>query len=54
MAIRDFREMIDYTCSHSIMREIYGRNRDSMMLIKEMPYVLMKYLDDMSEIYINM
>ena len=53
MAIRDFREMVDYTCSHPVMREIFGRSKGGFMLMKELPYVLMKYMDDMSERYIN-
>lgn len=48
-ATKDFKLMIDYTCSHPMMREMFGRSRDSFMLIKEMPYVLTKYLDDMLE-----
>lgn len=47
MAIRDFKEMIDFTCSHPFMREMIGRNKESMMLMNELPYILMRYLDDM-------
>lgn len=49
--IRDFREMVDFTFSHPIMRDTYGRNKDSMMLLKELPYSLMRYLDDLTEQY---
>ncbi len=49
-AIDDFREMIDYTCGHPVMRELFGHNKDSMMLMKDLPYVLMRYLDDMSDV----
>lgn len=52
-AIRDFREMIDYTCGNPIMRDVFERNKDTMMLLKEMPYILMRYLDDLSEHYIK-
>lgn len=48
-AIRDFREMVDFTFSHPIMRDTYGRNKDSMMLLKELPFSLMNYLDEMTE-----
>lgn len=51
VAIREFREMIDFTFSHPLMREIFGRNKDSMMLAKEVPYSLMRYLDEISEEY---
>lgn len=53
MAIRDFREMVDYTCSHPMMREVFGRSKGGMMLMKELPYVLMKYMDDMADKYAN-
>ncbi len=50
-AIREFREMVDFTFSHPMMREIFGRSKDSIMLMKELPYSLMRYLDEMSEQY---
>ncbi len=52
-AIKDFREMIDFTCSNPIMRDVFDYNKDTMMLLKEMPYILMRYLDDLSEQYIK-
>jgi len=51
-AIRDFREMIEYTCSNPIMRDVFNRNKDTMMLLKEMPYILIRYLDELSEQYV--
>lgn len=51
IAIREFREMVDFTFSHPMMREIFGRSKDSIMLMKELPYSLMRYLDEMSEQY---
>lgn len=51
LAIRDFREMIDFTFSHPFMRETFARNRNGMMFLKELPYVLMRYLDDFSKKY---
>lgn len=53
MAVRDFREIVDYTCSHPLIREVIGRNKMGIMFMKELPYVLMKYMDDMSDKYIN-
>ena len=49
MSINEFRNIVDYTCSHPIMREAFGR---SMLLTKELPYLLMRYLDDMYEKYV--
>lgn len=50
-AIRAYREMIDFTCSHPIMRDMNMRNKDSMMVMKEMPYILMHCLDNLERIY---
>ena len=50
---RDFREMIDFTFSHPLMRETFANNRNSVMFMKELPYELMRYLDDFSEKYLE-
>lgn len=47
-AVRDFRELIDFTCSHPMMREIYGKNKENLMLMKDLPYFISRYLEDMS------
>lgn len=51
LAVREFRDMIEFTCGHPMMREVFSRNRESTMLLKEMPYILSRYLDDMLEQY---
>lgn len=51
LAIREFREIIEFTCGHPIMRDVFSRNKESMMLMKDMPYFLSRYLDDMLEQY---
>lgn len=51
IAIREFREMVDFTFSHPMMREIFSRSKDSRILMKELPYSLMRYLDEISEQY---
>ena len=43
--------MVDFTFSHPMMRDIFGRNKDSIMFMKELPYSLMRYLDEISEQY---
>ncbi len=47
LAISEFKEMIDFTWSNPMLREVYGRNKDTMMLMKELPYALTRYLEDM-------
>lgn len=45
-AIRDFKEMMDFTFQHPMMREIYSNKKEYMIYMKEMPYMLFKYLDE--------
>lgn len=49
MAINDFRNIINYTFNHPIMREAFGR---SMALKEELAYRLTRYLDDMYQQYV--
>lgn len=51
LAIREFKEIIEFTCGHPVMREIFSRSKESVLLMKEMPYVLSRYLDEMMEQY---
>lgn len=46
-----FKEMVDFTCGHPLMREVFGRSRDSIMLLKDLPYALMRCLDAFYEQY---
>ena len=45
LAVREFRDMIEFTCSNPIIRESFSYSSDSLMLIKEMPYILMRYIE---------
>lgn len=48
-SIDGFKELIEFTFRHPMMREIYGRNRKEFMLhMQEMPYILFKYVEDLS------
>lgn len=47
LAIREFKEIIEFTCGHPMMREIFSRNKESIVLMKEMPYILSRYLDEL-------
>lgn len=49
-AIQEYRNMIDFTCGHPLVRDMCERSRDSMMLLKEMPYIL-RSLEDLERIY---
>lgn len=46
-SIREFKEMMDFTFQHPMMREIYGNRKDYMIYMKEMPYMLFRYLDEL-------
>lgn len=48
-AIKEFRDIVDFTFGHPMMRDIYGHNKDSIIFMKEIPYFLMRYLDEILE-----
>lgn len=49
VAVKEFRDMVDFTFGHPMMREIYGHNKDNIIFMKEIPYFLMRYLDELLE-----
>lgn len=51
IAIKEFRDIVDFTFSHPIMHDMFERNNNSIMFMKEFPYILMKYLEDISSQY---
>lgn len=46
-AIQTFRRMLEFTCGHPILRNIYGRKKETVMLLREMPYILTKLLNEL-------
>lgn len=48
-AIRNFREMIEFTWGHPYMRDLFYMNRDNLIVSKETPYLLTRYLDEIIE-----
>lgn len=44
--IRDFRKMLEFTCEHPLMRELTNRRKENLMIIRELPYMLIKMLDE--------
>jgi len=46
MAIKEFRDVLDITFNHPIMRDIYANSKDSVMFRKDMYYILMDYLEN--------
>lgn len=44
--IRDFRKMLEFTCEHPLMREMSNRRKENLMIIRELPYMLIKILDE--------
>lgn len=45
-SINDFRRLLEFTCEHPMMRDVFGRRKDMMMLMKDMPYMLMDILKE--------
>ena len=35
--LEKFRNIIEYTLSHPIMRDMYGARKESLMMIRELP-----------------
>lgn len=46
-AVNDFKEMMEFTLQHPMMREIYGNRKDYMIYMKEMPYLLLRYVEEL-------
>ena len=46
MAIKEFRDVLDITFNHPIMRDIYSDSKESRMFRKDMFYILMDYLEN--------
>lgn len=45
-AVQDFKEILEFTFGHPLMREMYGgRNKESFIYFKEFPFILMNYLE---------
>lgn len=53
IAVKDYRNMIEYTFGDPAIREIFGRNRDSIIFMRDLAYMLVGYLDNMLEEYKN-
>lgn len=51
-SISDFRRIVDFTCEHPALREIYPRRKDSIMLLKDMQYFLISIIKDLEMNYI--
>lgn len=51
MAIRDFREMVDFTFGNPMMRDVFAHGKENMIYLKELPYALMRYLDELTAQY---
>lgn len=45
-SINDFRRLLEFTCEHPMMRDVFGRRKDSMILLRDMPYTLMSILKE--------
>lgn len=46
-AVSDFKEMLDFTLHHPMMREIYSGRKDYGLFMKEIPYLITRYADDL-------
>lgn len=47
----DFKEMVEFTLRHPIMKELYGNRKDQLIYMQEIPYVLSRYIDEVMMMY---
>ena len=45
-AIQDFKELLHFTTEHPMMREIYGMRKDYRVYMREIPHMMMRYIDE--------
>ncbi|HMJ46880.1 MAG TPA: hypothetical protein VK498_06090 [Ferruginibacter sp.] len=45
IAVQEFKEILEFTFGHPMMREMYGNRKDSLIYFKEIPIVLFNYLE---------
>lgn len=45
----DFKRLLEFTCEHPIMREMYGRRKETSMVLRDMPHILMGLLMDLED-----
>jgi len=48
-AVSEFKEMLELSLGHPMMRDLYGTRKDSLIYNKELPYVLNRCLDRLIE-----
>lgn len=48
-AIADFKSMMEFTLEHPMMREIYGMRKEYRMYMREIPHMMMRYIDKLEE-----
>jgi hypothetical protein len=45
-AVEEFKMILEHTVGHPMLREMYGFRKDNMMYLKELPYMINRYLED--------
>ena len=45
-ALSDFKEILEFSLQNPLMREFYGNRTDFLIYMKEMPYMLMRYVNE--------
>ncbi|WP_347066331.1 hypothetical protein [Flavobacterium sp. WV_118_3] len=47
VAVEEFKEVLEITLGHPMIREMNGMRKENLMYIKELPYLLNKYLENL-------
>lgn len=48
--VHEFKEMMEFSLSHPMMREMHGMRKESLMYVKELPYMLNRFIDEIMEL----
>ena len=52
-ALRDFRELVQFTFGHPAMRDTFARSKESVMFYREYPYAIDSQLEGLAEQYLR-
>lgn len=44
--VNEFKEMLEFTFQHPMIREMYGSRKEYHIYMKEMPYMLLRHIDE--------
>lgn len=49
-AVKEFKEIMEYTIGHPMIKDMYGMRKENIIYLKEIPYLINRYLDNLLNI----